>query len=214
MKIFLDTANLKDIKQAQDMGILDGVTTNPTLISKEQKSFKELVKEICGIVKGPVNAEVVGKTADEMVKEAEELAKIAKNIVVKIPMTAEGLKAVKALSSRGIKTNVTLCFSPLQAILAAKAGATYMSVFVGRLDDAGHVGMDVVRQVRQIYLNYKFPTEIIVASIRHPLHVVETAMAGADIATIPYAVFEKMFKHPLTEDGIEIFLKDWSKVKI
>lgn len=212
MKIFLDTANLNEIKQAYKLGIIDGVTTNPTLMCKEQKSSAELLKEICNVVKGPVNAEVIGETSDKMVAEAKELRKIDNNIIIKIPMTAEGLKAVRELEPQGIKTNVTLCFSALQAILVAKANASYISVFVGRLDDAGHDGMEVIRQIKEIYAKYQFTTKLIVASIRHPLHVVECALAGADIATIPYAVLEKMFKHPLTEAGIQTFLKDWAKV--
>lgn len=212
MKIFLDTANFKEIKDAHQMGLVDGVTTNPSLMCKEQRSCNDVLKEICRLVKGPVNAEVIGETSDKMVAEAAELSKIAENIVIKIPMTPEGLKAVRQLESQGIKTNVTLCFSPLQAILAAKAGASYISFFVGRLDDAGHDGMEVIRQVKTILNNYRFKTQLIVASIRHPLHVVESALAGADIATIPSAVFEKMFKHPLTTAGIEIFLKDWAKI--
>jgi transaldolase len=215
VKIFLDTANIKEIKEAARVGLLDGVTTNPTLISKEKRPFKELLKEICGIVKGGVvNAEVVGESVDEMVTEAQELTKISDNIVVKIPMGPVGLAAVRELIPRGIKTNVTLCFSALQAIAVAKAGATYVSIFVGRLDDVGHNGMEIVRQIKQIYQNYQFPTKIIVASIRHPLHLLESALIGVDIATVPYAVYEKMFKHPLTEQGVQTFLKDWAKVII
>lgn len=212
MKIFLDTANLNEIKQAHKLGVVDGVTTNPTLMSKEQKSYITVLKEICSVVKGPVNAEVMGETSDKMIAEAKELIKIDTNIIVKIPMSLEGLKAVRELEPQGIKTNVTLCFSPLQAILVAKANASYISVFVGRLDDAGHDGMEVIRQIKEIYTKYQFATKLIVASIRHPLHVLESALAGADIATIPYAIFEKMFKHPLTDAGIQTFLKDWAKV--
>lgn len=215
MKIFLDTASIKEIKEAAKTGILDGVTTNPTLVSKENRPFKGLIKEICGIVKeGVVNVEVISESVDEMVTEAQELVKISDNIVVKVPMGQIGLQAVRALTSRGIKTNITLCFSALQGLAVAKAGATYISIFVGRLDDAGHNGMEIVRQTKQIYQNYNFSTKIIVASIRHPLHLLESALAGADIATVPYAIFEKMFKHPLTEQGIQTFLKDWAKVVI
>jgi len=212
MKIFLDTANFDEIKRAQQIGLVDGVTTNPSLLCKQQKSFKVCLKEICEVVTGPVSAEVVGETAEAIITEAKDLVKIADNVVIKIPMSQEGLKAAHQLETQKIKTNVTLCFSPNQALLAAKAKASYVSVFVGRLDDAGHNGMDVIRQIRTIFLNYKFSSQIIVASIRHPVHVVETALAGADIATIPYAVYEKMFKHPLTDTGIQTFLKDWAKV--
>jgi transaldolase len=212
MKIFLDTANLDEIKQAQKIGLVDGVTTNPTLLAKEKKPFKQAVKEICGIVDGPVSAEVIGETAGKMIDEANDLVKIASNVVIKIPMSQEGLKAAHELEKQKIKTNVTLCFSPNQALLAAKANASYVSVFVGRLDDAGHNGMDIIRQIKTIFFNYKFSSRLIVASIRHPVHVVETALTGADIATIPYTIYEKMFRHPLTESGIQTFLKDWAKV--
>lgn len=212
MKLFLDTANLKEIKETQATGLLDGVTTNPTLIAKEGQTFIGLVKEICKVVNGPVNAEVMGETKDKMIAEAKELVKISHNIVVKIPMTPEGLKVVRELAGAGIKTNVTLVFSPLQALLAARAGATYASIFVGRLDDAGHNGMEIVRQAKQIYNNYHFTTQLIVASIRHPGHVVESALTSADIATIPFAIFQKMFRHPLTDRGLDIFLSDWAKV--
>lgn len=212
MKFFIDTANIEEIKKAVSYGILDGVTTNPTLVSRENRDFKELISEICEIVDGPVSAEVVSLDSEGMIKEAMELAKIADNIAVKIPMTVEGLKAVKVLSSEGIMTNVTLIFNPIQALMAAKAGATFVSPFVGRLDDIQHEGMDLVEKIVTIFDNYAFDTEIIVASIRHPLHVVEAAMIGADIATIPFAVIEKLVKHPLTDIGIERFLKDWEKV--
>ena len=212
MKFFIDTANVNEIRKAWDLGVIDGVTTNPSLISKEGREAVSLLKEICSMVNGPVSAEAVSMTADEMVKEAESLAKIHENIVVKIPMTEDGLKAVKKLSGMGIKTNVTLIFSPTQALLAAKAGATYVSPFVGRLDDISHSGMDLVGEIIDIYGNYMFHTEIIVASVRNPLHVVEAAKMGAHIATIPYSVIIQLIKHPLTDIGIEKFLKDWEKV--
>jgi transaldolase len=212
MKFFIDTANVNEIRKAWDLGVIDGVTTNPSLISKEGREAVSLLKEICSMVHGPVSAEAVSMTADEMVKEAESLAKIHENIVVKIPMTEDGLKAVKKLSGMGIKTNVTLIFSPTQALLAAKAGATYVSPFVGRLDDISHSGMDLVGEIIDIYGNYMFHTEIIVASVRNPLHVVEAAKMGAHIATIPYSVIIQLIKHPLTDIGIEKFLKDWEKV--
>ena len=212
MKFFIDTANTKEIKEAWDLGVIDGVTTNPSLISKENKKPRELLKEICEIVDGPVSAEAVSLKAEEMIEEAKELSKIHKNIVVKIPMTRDGLKAAKRLSELKIKTNVTLIFSPSQALLAAKAGATYVSPFVGRLDDISHYGMEIVNQILEIYDNYNFDTEVIVASIRNPLHVVEAAKMGAHVATIPFAVIEHLLKHPLTDIGIEKFLKDWEKV--
>jgi transaldolase len=212
MKIFIDTANVEHIKEAYSWGIIDGVTTNPSLIAKEGRDFKQVIKEITSIVDGPISAEVISVTADKMVPEAEKLAKLHKNIVIKIPMTAEGLKATKALSKKGIKTNVTLVFQPIQALLAAKAGATYVSPFVGRLDDISHTGMDLVRTICQIFKNYDFKTEVIVASIRHPNHVIEAALAGAHICTIPYNVLTQLVKHPLTDIGIEKFLADWEKV--
>jgi transaldolase len=212
MKFFIDTANVEEIKKAWDLGVIDGVTTNPSLISKEGKDPIELLKEICSIVNGPVSAEAVSMTADEMIKEAEFLSKIHENIVVKIPMIEQGLKAVKRLSAMGIKTNVTLIFSSIQALLAAKAGATYVSPFVGRLDDISHSGMEIVSDMVEIFGNYMFDTEIIVASIRNPLHVLESAKMGAHIATIPYSVIIQLIKHPLTDIGIEKFLKDWEKV--
>ncbi len=212
MKFFIDTANVKEIKEACTLGVIDGVTTNPSLISKENRKPLELLKEICGIVNGPVSAEAVSLEADKMIAEAKELSMIHQNIVVKIPMTKDGLKATKALSSIGIKTNVTLLFSPSQALLAAKAGATYVSPFVGRLDDISHYGMELVSQILEIYDNYDFRTEVIVASIRNPLHVVDAARMGAHIATIPFSVIEQLAKHPLTDIGIEKFLKDWEKV--
>lgn len=212
MKFFIDTANIEEIRKAWDLGVIDGVTTNPSLISKEGKDPIKLLREICAIVNGPVSAEAVTMTADEMVKEAKSLSKIHKNIVVKIPMLEEGLKAVKKLSAMGIKTNVTLVFSSSQALLAAKAGATFVSPFVGRLDDISHVGMDIVGDILDIYENYMFSTEVIVASIRNPLHVVDAARMGAHIATIPYSVIIQLLKHPLTDIGIAKFLKDWEKV--
>jgi len=212
MKFFIDTANIDEIKKAWDLGVIDGVTTNPSLIAKEGKDPVQILKAICSIVKGPVNGEVIGITADVMIKEAKELAKIHKNIVVKIPMIEEGLKAVKKLSSMGIKTNVTLIFSANQALLAAKAGASYVSPFVGRLDDISHHGMDIVEEILDIYENYLFETEVIVASVRNPLHVLDAARMGAHIATIPYSVITQLIKHPLTEMGLEKFLKDWEKV--
>lgn len=214
MKFFIDTANVEEIRKAWDVGVIDGVTTNPSLISKENREPVGLLREICGIVDGPVSAEAVSLSAGEMVKEAGVLAGIHKNIVVKIPMTEEGLKAVKKLSAAGIKTNVTLVFSAGQALLAAKAGATYVSPFVGRLDDIGHPGMDLIRDMIDIFDNYMFRTEVIVASIRNPLHVLDAARIGAHIATIPYSVITQLLKHPLTDIGIEKFLKDWEKVKV
>lgn len=212
MKFFIDTANVSEIKRAWDVGVIDGVTTNPSLVSKENRTPTELLKEICSIVDGPVSAEAVSTGADDMVKEAQTLAKIHENIVVKIPMTEDGLKAVKRLSGMGIRTNVTLVFSPGQALLAAKAGAAYVSPFVGRLDDISHTGLDLVGDMIQIFENYLFDTEIIVASIRNPLHVIDAAKIGAHIATIPYSVITQLIKHPLTDIGIERFLKDWEKV--
>ncbi len=212
MKFFIDTANIEEIRTAQEYGLIDGVTTNPTLISKENRPFRELVEEICSIVDGPVSVEAVSERAEELAEEARGLSKIHENIVVKIPMTLEGLKAVKILSKEGIRTNVTLVFSPLQALLAAKAGATFVSPFIGRLDDVAHTGMDLIGQIVEIYRNYGFTTEIIVASIRNPLHVLDAALIGADIATIPFKVIEQLSKHPLTDVGIEKFLKDWEKV--
>ena len=212
MKFFIDTANVQEIKKAASWGILDGVTTNPSLAAKEGKDFIELLREICAVVPGPVSAEVVSITTEEMVKEGRELSRIAKNITVKIPCIAAGIPAIKALSSEGIPINTTLIFSPTQALIAAKAGATYVSPFVGRLDDISSVGMDVVRQIRTIFDNYDFPTQILAASIRNPVHVVEAAMAGAEVATMPFAVIEALVKHPLTDVGLKKFLDDWQKV--
>jgi len=212
MKFFIDTANTDEIRKAWELGVIDGVTTNPSLMSKEGKDPVELLNTICSIVDGPVNAEVVGLTADVMIKEAKALSKIHKNIVIKIPMIEEGLKAVKKLSALKIKTNVTLIFSATQALLAAKAGASYVSPFVGRLDDISHDGMEIVGQIIDIYDNYLFETEVIVASVRNPLHVLDAAMMGADIATIPFSVISQLAKHPLTDIGLAKFLKDWEKV--
>jgi transaldolase len=212
MKIFIDTANIDEIKKANDWGVIDGVTTNPTLVAKEHRNFNDVVREIIRIVDGPISLEVVSFQSDEMVKEAVEMSGWSKNIVIKIPMTPEGLKAVKIMSAKGIKTNVTLVFSVNQAILAAKAGATYVSPFVGRLDDIGHDGMQVVRDMVTVFNLYHFKTEIIVASVRHPQHVIEAAKAGAHVATIPFMVIEKMFSHPLTDAGLNTFLSDWKKV--
>ena len=209
MKIFLDTANIDEIKEGASWGIVDGVTTNPSLIAKEKRDFKQVVKEICDIVDGPISAEVISEDSEGMISETKELVKIHKNIVIKIPMTVEGLKAVSKLSKEGIKTNVTLIFSPNQALLAAKAGATYVSPFLGRLDDVGSQGMDLVRTIVEIFFNYDYDTEVIAASIRHPLHVVDAALAGAHIATIPMKVLQQMVKHPLTDKGIESFMNDW-----
>jgi len=213
MKFFIDTANIEEIKKANELGILDGVTTNPTLVAREGREFTSLIKEICSIVDGPVNAEAVSLTAPEIIQEAKELTKLGDNIVIKIPLIAEGLKAVKALSAEGIKTNVTLCFSPIQALMAAKAGANYISPFVGRLDDISERGMELVEQIIAIYENYGYETEVIVASIRNPLHVLDAALIGADIATIPFKVMEQLIKHPLTDMGLEKFLQDWKKLQ-
>jgi transaldolase len=213
MKIYLDTANLDEIKKVAAMGLLDGVTTNPTLVSKEKGEFKQILRNICEVVPGPVNAEVVSTNTEGMLREGHELAKIHKNIVVKIPMTREGMVAVRRLANEKIRTNVTLIFSPNQALLAAKAGASFVSPFLGRLDDISHIGMDLVRQIIAIFDNYDFETEVLAASLRHPVHVIEAAMAGADIATIPAKVFDQMFNHPLTDLGLERFLADWAKLK-
>ncbi len=212
MKIFIDTANLNEIKEAASMGLLDGVTTNPSLVAKEGRNFKELIKEICSIVDGDISAEVVSTDYEGMMREARDLAKIDKKIVIKIPLIREGLKAVKSLKAEGIRTNVTLCFSPNQALLAAKAGAYILSPFVGRLDDISTSGMELISQIITIYRNYNFDTQVLVASIRHPMHVVEAAMMGADIATIPFNVITQLVKHPLTDIGLERFLNDWKKV--
>lgn len=212
MKFFIDTANIDEIKEAASLGVLDGVTTNPSLVAKEGKNFNELLNEIIKIVDGPISAEVIATDYEGMLKEARELAAIHKNIVVKIPLIREGLKAVKTLSAENINTNVTLCFSPSQALLAAKAGASYISPFVGRLDDISTNGMELISQIVQIYSNYNYQTEVLVASIRHPLHLVEAALIGADVCTIPFAVINKLFNHPLTDVGIDKFLSDWKKL--
>jgi transaldolase len=214
MKIFLDTANIDEIREAAALGILDGVTTNPSLMSKESRGdYKAVLKEICDIVQGPVSAEVVSEEFEEMIRQGRDLAKIDDHIVVKIPLVAEGIKAVKQLSSEDIRTNVTLCFSANQALLAAKAGATYISPFVGRLDDVGMDAMGVVADIVEIYENYAFSTQVLVASVRHTQHVLESATLGADVATIPYKVLMQLLKHPLTDKGIVAFNKDWEKVK-
>lgn len=213
MKFFIDTANVDEIREVASWGILDGVTTNPSLIAKEGRVFKEVIKEITEIVDGPISAEVISEDAEGMLKEAEDLAAIHKNIVIKLPMTKEGLKACSELSKKGIMTNVTLIFSANQALMAAKAGATFVSPFLGRLDDIGFEGVDLIEQVANIFAIYDIDTEIIAASVRHPLHVTQIAERGADIATIPYKVFVQMLKHPLTDSGIERFLKDWEDAK-
>lgn len=213
MKFFIDTANLQEILKGVEMGMVDGVTTNPSLIARENKPFEEIIAEICKVVDGPVSAEVVSLEAEGMLNEARKLAKLAENIVIKIPMIVEGLKAVKQLTAEGIKTNVTLVFSAAQALLAAKAGATYVSPFVGRLDDIGNPGMDLISDIVTIYDNYGYQSEIIVASVRSPQHVLDAALIGADIATIPFKVIAQLAKHPLTDIGIEQFLADWDKRK-
>jgi transaldolase len=209
MKFYLDTASVKEIQEAASLGLLDGVTTNPSLVAKEGRVFREVLVEICNIVDGPISAEVVSLEADAMVKEGRELAKIHKNIVVKVPLIAEGLKATKRLFAEGIKVNVTLCFSPTQALLAAKAGAWCVSPFIGRLDDISSNGMELIRQIVTIYKNYDFKTYVLVASVRHPQHVVEAALAGGHICTMPFAIFQAMVKHPLTDIGLKKFLADW-----
>jgi len=209
MKFFLDTANVKEIQEAASWGLLDGVTTNPSLVAKEGRSFREMLIEICNIVDGPISAEVVSLEANAMVKEGKELAKIHKNIVVKVPLIAEGLKATKRMAAEGIKVNVTLCFSPTQALLAAKAGAWCVSPFIGRLDDISSNGMELIRQILTIYRNYDFKTQVLVASVRHPQHVVEAALAGGHICTMPFSIFQQMVKHPLTDSGLKKFLADW-----
>ena len=212
MKFFIDTANLGEIKEAAELGILDGVTTNPSLLSKEDMPYRELLTEICKVVKGPVSAEVVSIEADAMVKEAEDLAKIADNITIKVPIIKEGIKAIKRLSEQKIMTNATLCFSSMQALMVAKAGATFVSPFVGRLDDVSHFGMDLIRQIVTIYENYDYDTEVLVASIRNPLHVVDAALVGAHVSTMPFKVINQLIKHPLTDIGLKNFLADWEKV--
>ncbi len=214
MKIFLDTANVNELKEGVAMGILDGCTTNPSLIAKEKRPFRPLVEEICAIVPGPVSLEVVATDFEGMIKEGKELAQIAANVVVKCPLTKDGLKAVKTLTGEGVKVNQTLCFSASQALLSAKAGATYISPFLGRLDDISHVGMDLIRQIVSIYANYGFKTQVLAASIRNPLHVVDAALARAHVATIPFAVLEQLTKHPLTDIGLKKFLDDWNKAGV
>ncbi|MDD8018486.1 MAG: fructose-6-phosphate aldolase [Bacteroidota bacterium] len=211
MKFFIDTANLAEIKEANSLGVLDGVTTNPSLVAKEGKEFIPLLKEICAVVNGPISAEVVAMDFDGMMKEGKELAKIHDNIVIKLPLIKDGLKAAKAFSVEGIKTNVTLCFSANQALLAAKAGATYISPFVGRLDDISTDGMQLIEQIVTIYNNYGYQTEVLVASVRHPIHVVQAAMIGAHVCTMPLKVIDQLIKHPLTDIGLERFLADWKK---
>lgn len=212
MKFFIDTADVKEIREAHALGLVDGVTTNPSLIAKSGRKFKDVIKEIVSIVDGPISAEVISLDAPGMIKEAKELVKIHKNIVIKLPMTPEGLKACKALTDKGVKTNVTLIFTAMQALLAAKAGATYVSPFVGRLDDISQNGMGIIEEIRTIFDNYGYMVEIIVASVRNPIHVLDSALIGADIATIPYSVMIQLAKHPLTDAGIDKFLKDWESV--
>ncbi len=212
MKFFIDTANIDEIRDAKDLGILDGVTTNPSLVAKTGRPFREVVEEIVALVDGPVSLEVVATDREGIVREGRELMKIGDNVVVKVPLIKEGLKAVRDLTDEGIKTNVTLCFSPTQALLAAKAGASYISPFIGRLDDRSHRGMDMIEEIRTIYDNFDFDTEILVASVRHPLHVLDAALEGADVCTMPMNVFDALVKHPLTDSGLAAFLKDWEKV--
>ena len=213
MKFFIDTASITEIKEAASLGILDGVTTNPSLVAKEGKDFRKLLEEICAVVNGPISAEVVSTNLDGILKEGRELAKIHSNIVVKVPLIREGLKAVKCLKEEGIRTNVTLCFSPNQALMAAKAGAYFISPFIGRLDDISQTGMDLIKQIVTIYRNYNYETEVLVASVRHPVHVVEAAIIGADICTMPFKVIDQLIKHPLTDIGLEKFLADWKKTQ-
>jgi len=213
MKIFLDTANVAEIREGIALGVVDGVTTNPSLAAKEKRPFRPLVEEICSIVPGDVSLEVVATNFEGMVKEGEELAQVAPNVVVKVPMTADGLKAVKYLSGKGIRLNQTLCFSAPQALLSAKAGSTYISPFLGRLDDIGAVGMDLIRDICEIYRNYGFKTQVLAASIRNPLHVIDAAKAGAHVCTMPFAVLQSLLKHPLTDIGLKRFLEDWEKAK-
>lgn len=213
MEIFIDTANVSYIRELWDAGLIDGVTTNPSLVAKEGRDYNEILKEICKIVDGPISAEVIGTETEQILKEAREYVKLSKNIVIKVPLILDGLKAVKILYDEGIKTNVTLCFSPLQGLLAAKAGATYISPFIGRLDDVGHTGMDLIHELRTIYDNYSFKTKVLVASVRGPKAIVDAAMIGADAMTIPYEVIKKMVQHPLTDKGLDRFLNDYKKLK-
>lgn len=212
MQFFIDSADFDEIKEAQDLGILDGVTTNPSLIAKTGKSYRDVIPMICKLCHGPVSCEVLATDFEGMMKEAREWSKVAKNIVIKIPLTKDGIKAVVACTQEGIKTNVTLCFNSLQALLAAKAGATYISPFIGRLDDIGHEGMACIREIKQIYSNYGFKTQILAASIRHPLHLRDAALAGADVATIPFSIFHTLVHHPLSKEGLDKFLKDAAKI--
>ena len=212
MKFFLDTADISEIKEAVSWGVLDGITTNPSHVAKSGRNFKEVIAEICDIVPGPVSAEVIAVEYNEIVAQGRTLAAIAPNVVVKIPVILEGLKAIKTLSEEGIKINTTLCFSPLQSLLAAKAGATYVSPFIGRLDDIGHEGMEGIRQLRDIFDNYQLATEILVASVRSPMHIIDSAVIGADVVTLPFSVFKQMIQHPLTDIGLQKFLADWEKV--
>ncbi len=212
MKLFIDTASVKEIKEAVSLGVIDGVTTNPTLIARENRPARDILKEICAIIEGPVSAEVIALESAAMVSEARELVKIAANIVIKIPLVKEGLKAVRILSAEGIQTNVTLCFSPTQALLAAKAGASFVSPFIGRLDDISQTGMNLIIDINRIYSNYGFKTQIIVASVRNPMHVADAALIGADIATVPFAVIEQLISHPLTDIGVQRFLEDYKKI--
>jgi transaldolase len=212
MKLFIDTASITEIRECMEQGVIDGVTTNPSLVARTGRKFRDVLIEICEVVKGPVSAEVVSLDAPGMMREAHDYAKVASNVVVKLPLTGEGLKAVRKCKEEGIKTNVTLCFSAAQALLAAKAGAGYISPFVGRLDDIAHNGMDLIRQIVTIYDNYGFDTEVLVASVRSPNHIVEAALAGAHVSTIPYSVIQQLVKHPLTDSGLKKFLEDWEKV--
>lgn len=212
MKLFIDTADVGEIREAAAMGVLDGVTTNPSLVAKTGRKYRDVVLEICEIVDGPISAEVLGTRYEEIVDEGRQWAKLHRNIVVKVPLILDGLKAVRTLASEGIKTNVTLCFSPTQALLAAKAGATYISPFVGRLDDVSEDGMELVNQIVTIYRNYQFDTEVLVASVRHPMHVVQAALMGADVCTVPFKVIEQLVRHPLTDVGLKKFLEDAAKI--
>jgi len=212
VKFFIDTADIQEIREIHSLGLIDGVTTNPSLIAKMGRGFSEVVSEICSLVAGPVSLETVSRDAEGMVREGKELIRYGKNVVVKVPLTAEGLKAVRILKEKGIKTNVTLCFTPVQALLAAKAGAAYISPFVGRLDDISQSGMEIIGQIVKIYTNYQFSTEVLVASIRNPIHVLTAALMGAHVGTMPYSVIKQLTQHPLTDIGIERFLKDWEKV--
>jgi len=212
MQLFIDTADIDEIREAQEMGVIDGVTTNPSLVAKTGRKFMDVLKDIVSVVSGPVSAEVISTDSKGMIAEAKELASIADNIVIKIPLLPEGLKAVRALTDQGIKTNVTLVFSPLQALLAAKAGATYASPFVGRLDDIAHIGMELIDQIVTIYDNYDFKTQVLVASIRNPIHLLDAALTGAHVATVPFKVITQLTRHPLTDQGLERFLADWKKV--